>query len=283
VYVGPGWYIDEVEIVGLGVPDSYEPDNTAGQANIIQPGTTPQEHNFHISGDEDWVKFSGLTNDDYIIEAFNLESGADIELQLYDTDGTTLIKSEDTTGNPQADEILEHKLNKDGTYYVKVINKLSSGNNTGYELIAFRAAGMCLVTFTVNDADSSQPITNVNVEITACYVSKTTNDGNFAFHLPFGPCSIKVEADGYAPYEDPTFIVPNQESYEYPLIPMTTMIIHDLDDDGDVDIVDIMMVASRWNTATGDPNYDSPYDLDNDGDIDIVDVMNVAAQWGWKK
>lgn len=56
--------------------------------------------------------------------------------------------------------------------------------------------------------------------------------------------------------------------------------IYDFDGDGDVDIVDIMQVASRWNTSIGDPNYDPTYDLNGDGDIDIVDIMMVAAQWG---
>jgi hypothetical protein len=56
---------------------------------------------------------------------------------------------------------------------------------------------------------------------------------------------------------------------------------NDLDMDGDVDIMDIMSVAARWNTHTGDPNYDASYDLDADGDIDIMDIMMVAAQWGW--
>lgn len=57
--------------------------------------------------------------------------------------------------------------------------------------------------------------------------------------------------------------------------------LYDFDGDGDVDVVDIMQVASRWNTKAGDPNYDATYDLDSDSDIDIVDIMRVAAQWGW--
>ncbi len=63
----------------------------------------------------------------------------------------------------------------------------------------------------------------------------------------------------------------------------------DLDGDGDVDIDDIMQVASRWRTSCDDPdpdnnldtpNYESHYDLDEDCDIDIVDIMLVVAHWG---
>jgi hypothetical protein len=42
---------------------------------------------------------------------------------------------------------------------------------------------------------------------------------------------------------------------------------------------DIMQVAARWNTAWGDENFDRKYDLDDDGDVDIVDIMRVAARW----
>jgi hypothetical protein len=59
--------------------------------------------------------------------------------------------------------------------------------------------------------------------------------------------------------------------------------LQDLNNDCDIDIVDIMLVASRWNTSVGDPDYDPAYDLDGDGDIDIVDIMKVAAAWGVTK
>jgi hypothetical protein len=63
----------------------------------------------------------------------------------------------------------------------------------------------------------------------------------------------------------------------------------DLDRDGDVDIDDIMLVASRWRTSLanpdpdGDPDtpsYDPQYDLDEDDDIDVVDIMLVVIHWG---
>jgi len=63
----------------------------------------------------------------------------------------------------------------------------------------------------------------------------------------------------------------------------------DVNDDGDVDIADIMLVASRWHTSCGNPDpdgnpdtpsYEAQCDLDDDCDIDIVDIMLVAAHWG---
>jgi hypothetical protein len=57
-------------------------------------------------------------------------------------------------------------------------------------------------------------------------------------------------------------------------------IFGDFDCDCDVDIYDIMQVATRWGSEEGDPDYDPTYDVDDDGDIDIVDVAMVAAAWG---
>ena len=57
-------------------------------------------------------------------------------------------------------------------------------------------------------------------------------------------------------------------------------LLRDLDHDCDVDIVDIMLVAARWHTAEGDPDYDPACDLDDSGEIDIVDIMLVAVHWG---
>ncbi len=63
----------------------------------------------------------------------------------------------------------------------------------------------------------------------------------------------------------------------------------DVDDDGDVDIMDVMLMASRWGTSCENPdpdgnpatpNYEARYDLNDDCLIDIVDVMLVAVDWG---
>jgi len=60
-------------------------------------------------------------------------------------------------------------------------------------------------------------------------------------------------------------------------------IMYDLDEDGDVDVTDIMMVASKWGAKKGDPEYSLTLDLNDDEAISIKDIMMVAAQWGWTK
>ncbi len=48
------------EVGGPVDPDRYEPDNTPVQAAVIVLSDSPQQHNFHASGDPDWVKFYGI-------------------------------------------------------------------------------------------------------------------------------------------------------------------------------------------------------------------------------
>jgi hypothetical protein len=64
-------------------------------------------------------------------------------------------------------------------------------------------------------------------------------------------------------------------------VTVTNTFFADVDGDGNVDIVDIQLVASRWSCVSGDSCYSSIYDMDNDGDVDIADIQIVACYWGW--
>ena len=57
-------------------------------------------------------------------------------------------------------------------------------------------------------------------------------------------------------------------------------VVHDLDDNGVVNISDVMLVANRWRCRCGDECYDPYYDMDDDCDIDVVDIMLVVVHWG---
>ncbi len=54
---------------------------------------------------------------------------------------------------------------------------------------------------------------------------------------------------------------------------------YDFNNDGIIDIKDIMKVASLWTTKSGDNSFDTTFDLNKDGVIDIKDIMLIASKW----
>jgi hypothetical protein len=54
----------------------------------------------------------------------------------------------------------------------------------------------------------------------------------------------------------------------------------DVDGDKDVDIYDIVSIATTYGIVTPDPLYKSNNDIDGDGDIDIYDVVAAAGNYG---
>lgn len=48
---------------------------------------------------------------------------------------------------------------------------------------------------------------------------------------------------------------------------------------GAVDVLDIALVANRWDCALGGACFDDRFDLNGDDVISVADVMLVAAQW----
>lgn len=128
----------DFQIVGSGTSgsaDSYEPDDSAGSAGSITPNGAAQTHNFHVAGDLDYIAFSATNGASYIIETFNLGSLGDTVLALYDTDGSSLLASDDDGGLGLASRI-GWTAPANGTFYIAVQHFDSSrgGENTNYDL-----------------------------------------------------------------------------------------------------------------------------------------------------
>jgi hypothetical protein len=104
--------------VCLASPDAYESDDTIGSATVLNQGQF-QKHNFDNTGDEDWISFSAQKNEGLIIKTFELSPSSDTYLYLYDSDGTTLLASNDDYGGSLASQI-EWRAPASGTYYVLV-------------------------------------------------------------------------------------------------------------------------------------------------------------------
>ncbi len=119
-------------------PDGYEPDNTSAEARSITPGSLDvpytSNHNFHVAGDQDWVRFTAVAGGFYRLETANLESRADTVISLFNS-SLTLLAEDDDSG-----EGLASRLNwfapADGTYYLRVRHYSSNigGEQTGYTL-----------------------------------------------------------------------------------------------------------------------------------------------------
>lgn len=60
----------------------------------------------------------------------------------------------------------------------------------------------------------------------------------------------------------------------------TNGLLGDVNCDCTVNMTDLQLVASHWQTQVGDANYDARYDLNHDGVISVSDVQLVAAHLG---
>ncbi len=69
-------------------------------------------------------------------------------------------------------------------------------------------------------------------------------------------------------------------SFEEPHIPVSDEgkpLVYNFDGSGKIDDSDVERIASHWNTAKGDADYDAFYDLDDDGTVTVKDIMKVTA------
>ena len=57
----------------------------------------------------------------------------------------------------------------------------------------------------------------------------------------------------------------------------------DTDGDRDIDIYDIVRIASAYGSKLGDSIYEPNADIDSDGDIDIYDVVTAASRYGYEE
>jgi len=60
----------------------------------------------------------------------------------------------------------------------------------------------------------------------------------------------------------------------------TVTLLGDVDLDLDVDIFDIVRMASAYGVSIPDPAYDPNSDIDDDGDVDIFDIVSAAGNYG---
>jgi hypothetical protein len=115
-----------------GCPDAYEADDDASSAKWLTAGSGVQARNFHIAGDVDWAKLSVTAGTAYTITTTGLGVNNDTLLELYGTDGTSLLASNDNCGVGPASCINNWTATGSGTYFVRVRQAANQGGCAGY-------------------------------------------------------------------------------------------------------------------------------------------------------
>ena len=196
---GTGSY--SLSLTGI-IPDEYEPDDSNNQAKEITPNDEePQNHNFHDTGDEDWVQFNGLGGYDYLITVTNPGAECNAVIELYDEDGTTLLESKNDT-DKGGRESLSYKFDEDATYYVRVRNydPTDVGESTRYDLRVFGGGTLGRITGRVMNASSEGSICPTVATITTDNIGfaiSTCPMGEYAMLEMAGQWKISATADGY--------------------------------------------------------------------------------------
>jgi len=109
-------------------PDSFEDDGSKNKAVSVKTDGTKYHHTFyfdsasngHGKNDEDWSQFTVEAGTDYTIETLNLANAADTVMTLYDTDGSTVLDTNDDFGGTLR-SLIVFTTTEAGTLFVKVI------------------------------------------------------------------------------------------------------------------------------------------------------------------
>lgn len=129
------YYTTAISRTVLG--DPYEPNDTYTNAYHIFNGDTLTGATIDPTGDHDWFFFNGQSGDSVVIDidAQSIGSSLDSYLRLYDTDGTTLLSSNDDYGG-SLDSHIEYTLTSSGVFYIMVqqLGDWIGGSNYFYHI-----------------------------------------------------------------------------------------------------------------------------------------------------
>ena len=103
------------------------------------------------------------------------------------------------------------------------------------------------------------------------------NPSNGDLHLT--PAATSAIGHGTALAEVPTDI-DGQSRSNPPDIGADEILLGDINRDGHVDTLDLVILANSWGKSTGQSGFNSLCDLNNDGSVDVVDLLILAGNWG---
>jgi len=160
----PNWdSLDMDVIVPNGTPvDHYDPNDTAGMAKSLDPDDVydfRQTHNFHDSGDVDWIKFDAESDRRYTISIVNRGSTFLLHTDIYRNGGNDFVKGH--SGNSSFS--LTYDSYWPETIYIKTYASINDyGHDTNYDIE---------VSYTEAVPDTDAPVIS---DVTVAHKTNTT-------------------------------------------------------------------------------------------------------------
>jgi len=190
-------------VSALCAPDTYESDDAVSQSGIIVLGGLSESHNFHSVTDADWKRFYALSGQTYTVKVSYPGPDCDAVIQVYGTDGLTLLKTKDDALAGEG-EFMDWLCPADGIYYVKIAPYPASsiGENTNYILNVFRPNSCMTGTYTgtVLDALSGTPLGSAKLWTDEGDSSLSDANGNYRMTLCTTSETLNCAFEGYETY-----------------------------------------------------------------------------------
>ncbi len=264
--------------------DVYEEDDNYEQARVIVISDNPQRHNFHDPGDQDWVKFHGISENCYTIEVTGLGADCDAVIEVYDPDGTTMLYSEED-GIEGHKKYLDFILSADGIYYVKIKNSNPDifNEETEYDLKIYypESHPSAYSSGHISDKDTGEPIETAKIKTGAGMSAISLSNGTFNMRHDPGTYTLTAEADGYETYSAEFEIketgTPDINISMKPIITNPSNQAGDIDNSGTADLQDCILALKVLTGIIADdtgPVYQEA-DANNDKKIGMAEAVYI--------
>jgi murein DD-endopeptidase MepM/ murein hydrolase activator NlpD len=99
--------------------DVQEPNDNYSAGTLLVPNSTLQNQRFDILKDEDWFRLETSAGAKYTLWTGDLTTGVDTVLEIYDTDGVTVLTLNDNDGNNAA-SLVEWYAPASGIYFIRI-------------------------------------------------------------------------------------------------------------------------------------------------------------------
>lgn len=157
--------------------DTYEPDDTYTTAKAMVIGNSTAYHNTYFeAGDADWASVALTSGTDYVFKTEALYDGADTKLELYGTDGTTLLASNNDRDKTTKASLIRYVASTNGTHYLRSLRNLEIpmpiGEYGKYNLTSYVVLNPTITTI-IPDTGPVQGGTIVNITGTDFQTSST--------------------------------------------------------------------------------------------------------------